>query len=161
MKRQDSRLLALLPAAWLGLATTPSLHAAPPAPDLIVRVDLQKEQKLGKWFVRMRFTVANIGLAPAPPTTLGSWCVAAPGVCPRLHVGGDRFAPAVEAGATSVVKLDTPGIPVANNVFVLGPETEEWLPGRYTIRAKADFLERLIETNEANNTGFAVIEIRP
>lgn len=159
--------MRLTTIAALFLAAGPLL-AGPPAPppphtpgrpDLTVRVDLQKEQKLGKWFVRMRFTVTNIGLAPAPPTTLGSWCIAAPGICPRLHVGPDRFAPPVEPGATSVVKLDTPGIPAGNNVVVLGPETEEWLPGRYTIRAKADFPGRLVETNEANNTNFAIIAI--
>jgi hypothetical protein len=154
-------IAALLVAALPLLGEPPAPQPADTSgrPDLIVRVDFQKEQKLGKWYVRIRFTVSNIRLAPASPTILGSWCVAGPGACPRLHVGPDRFAPAVEAGATSVVKLDTPGIPVHNNAVVLGPETEEWLPGRYTIRAKADFTERLVETNEENNVNFAVIVI--
>lgn len=144
------------------------LCAGPPAPeppytpgrpDLTVRVELQKEQRLGKWFVRMRFTVSNTGLAAAPPSTLGSWCLADAGrACPKLD-GNYQMAPPVVPGATSVVKLPTPGIPVGGNVFVLGPNTMEWQPGRYTITAKADFTTAVIETNEGNNLGSAVIVI--
>ncbi len=154
-------IAALLAAAMplLGVPSRPQPADTPGGPDLIVRVDYQKERKLGKWYVRLRFTVSNIGFAPTPPTTLGAWCVAGPGVCPLLLIGSGRFDPPVEAGATSVVKLDTPGIPVSNSAVVLGPETEAWQTGHYTIRAKADFTETLVETNEDNNTNFAVIVV--
>lgn len=153
-------------AAALLLSAGPLLAAPPPEPpytpgrpDLTVRVELQKEQKLGKWFVRMRFTVLNIGLAAAPPTTLGSWCVAEAGrKCAQLD-GVYQMAPPVVAGATGVVKLATPGIPVGGSVFVLGPNTHEWQPGRYTIAARADFTTAVVETNEGNNNGSAAVVI--
>lgn len=154
-------IAALLVSAGPLLAGPPAPQPpyTPGRPDLTVRVDLQKEQKLGKWFVRMRFTVSNVGLAPAPPTTLGSWCLADAGhACPKLD-GNYQMAPPVVPGATSVVKLATPGIPVGGSVFVLGPNTMEWQPGNYTITAKADFPTQLVETNEGNNQASAVIAI--
>jgi hypothetical protein len=166
-ERKRRGALRLIAATAILLAAGP-LIADPPAPqapfatsraDLTVRVDLQKEQKFGKWFVRMRFTVANVGLAPAPPSTLGSWCLGeAGGVCPRLD-GNYQVAPAVDHGATGVVKLQTPGIPVHGSVFVLGPNTKEWQPGHYTITARADFTTTVVETNEGNNIGSAVVVI--
>jgi hypothetical protein len=131
----------------------------PGRPDLKVKVELQKEQRLGKWYVRMRFTVFSVGLAPAPPSVLGSWCHAdVGGPCPALD-GHYDVGPAVEAGATGVIRLATPAIPPGGNVFVLGPNTKEWQPGRYTITAKADFPNAIPETIEANNQGSAVIPI--
>ena len=153
-----------------GLAASPLLAQRPPAPpspttqtpgrpDLKVRVELNKEQKQGKWFVRMRFTVFNAGLAPAPASVLGSWCHAdAGGPGPPLD-GPYDVGPAIEAGATGVVRLATPPIPVGANVLVLGPNTKEWRPGRYTIKAKADFPNAIVETIEANNQGSAAIPI--
>jgi len=153
-----------------GLAASPLLAQRPPAPpnpgtqtpgrpDLKVKVELQKVQKLGKWYVRMRFTVSNAGLAPAPPSTLGSWCHAdAASPCPPLD-GHYDVGPAVEAGATGVIRLATPGIPIGGSVFVLGPNTKEWQPGRYTISAKADVLAGVVETNELNNQGSAVVQV--
>lgn len=152
-----------------GFVAAPLLAQQPPArpnppqtpgrPDLKVKVELQKEQKMGKWYVRMRFTVTNAGLAAAPPSTLASWCHAdGANPCPPLD-GHYDLGPAVEAGATGVVRLATPGIPIGGNVFVLGPNTKEWQPGRYTISARADFPNAIVETNEANNQGSAVVQI--
>jgi len=159
MRRTPIAALLLAAGPLLGGPPAPQPPSTPGRPDLIVRVELQKEQKLGKWFVRMRFTVTNIGLAPAPPSTLGSWCLADAGhVCPHLD-GNYQLAPPVVPGATQVVKLVTPGIPVQGSVFVLGPNTKEWQPGRYTITASADFTTAVLETNEGNNLGSAVIAI--
>jgi len=160
-----SRTLAILSlAAFPLIAQQPSTVPTPSTqtpgrPDLKVRVDLQKEQRQGKWYVRMRFTVFNAGLAPAPPSVLGSWCHAdAGGPCPALD-GHYDVGPAVEAGATGVVRLATPPIPVGGNVLVLGPNTKEWQPGRYTIKARADFPNAIVETIENNNEGSAAIPI--
>jgi len=155
--------------AILCFAASPLLAQRPPAPapttgtpgrpDLKVRVELQKEQRLGKWYVRMRFTVFNAGLAPAPPSVLGSWCHAdAGGACPALD-GPYDVGPPVEAGATGVVRLATPAIAAGGNVFVLGPNTKEWPPGRYTITARADFTNAIVETIEVNNQASAAIPI--
>jgi len=153
------QLLALT-AICLGLAAAPNpATGTPERPDLKVRVELQKEQRLGKWYVRMRFTVFNDGLALAGPSTLGTWWRAnAGGPCPAVD-GVYDLAPPVEAGATQVVKLVTPPIPPGLSVFVLGPNTKKWPPGRYTITARADFLSVIVETNEANNQGSAAISI--
>jgi hypothetical protein len=147
-------LLAQHPTAPPNSAT-----GTPRRPDLKVRVELQKEQRLGKSYVRMRFTVFNAGLAPVPPSVLGSWCHAdAGGPCPALD-GHYDVGPAVEAGATGVVRLATPAMPVGGNVFVLGPNTKEWRNGRYTITARADFPNAIPETIEANNQGEAVAQV--
>jgi len=161
--------MRLVKLAAFCLVASPLLaqHPAPPnpgtqtpgRPDLKVRVELHKAQKQGKWYVRMRFTVFNAGLAPAPPSVLGSWCHAdAGGPCPALD-GPYDVGPAVEAGATGVIHLATPAIPVGGNVLVLGPNTKEWRPGRYTIKARADFPNAIVETIEANNQGSAAIPI--
>lgn len=149
-----SPLLAQRPST----ATSPTT-GTPGRPDLKVRVELHKEQRLGKWYIRMRFTVFNAGLALAPASVLGSWCHAdAGGPCPALD-GHYDVGPAIEAGATGVVRLATPPIPVGGNVLVLGPNTKEWQPGRYTIRARADFPNAIVETIEVNNDGSAVMAI--
>ena len=162
--------MRLASLAAICFAASPLLAQQPPArpnpatqtpgrPDLKVRVELQKEQRLGKWYIRMRFTVFNAGLAPAPPSILGSWCHAdAGGPCAALD-GHYDVGPAVEAGATGVVRLATPAIPVGGNVIVLGPNTKEWRNGRYTITARADFPNAIVETIEANNQGSAAIPI--
>lgn len=129
-------------------------------PDLKVRVLLKKQQRDGKWFVRARFRVYNVGAVLAGPTTVGAWCLAniGGGQCPALD-GDYTVAPPVEPGATGVVLLVTPAIPAGGNVFVNGPATFEWQPGNYTITAKADFPEELPEAIEANNMGRAAIAI--
>jgi hypothetical protein len=129
-------------------------------PDLKVRVLLKKRQRDGKWFVRARFRVYNVGAALAGPTTVGAWCLAniGGGQCPALD-GDYDVVPPVEPGATGVVLLATPAIPAGANVTVNGPATEEWQPGNYTVAAMADFPEALAEAIEANNRGRAVIAI--
>ncbi len=156
--------------AILCLGASPILAQKPPAapnrdvqapnrPDLKVKVELQKEQKHGLWYVRMRFTVFNAGLAPAPPSVLGSWCRAeAGGPCPALD-GDYDVGPAVVSGATGVIRLAAPAIKAGGDVYVLGPNTKEWLPGRYTITARADFQNAIGETTKANNQGSAAIQI--
>lgn len=156
--------------AILCLTASPILAQKPPAapnpgtetpgrPDLKVRVELLKEQRQAKWYVRMRFTVFNAGLSPAPPSVLGSWCHAeSGGPCPVLD-GTYDVGPAVEAGATGVIRLATPAIPVGGNIFVLGPNTGAWRPGRYTITARADFRNAIAETTKASNQGSAAITV--
>jgi hypothetical protein len=156
--------------AVLCLAASPLVAQQPPPvpkpvtgtpgrPDLKVRVELHKEQRMGKWYIRMRFTVFNAGLAPAPASVLGSWCHAdAGGPCPALE-GHYDVGPAIEPGATGVVRLATPPIPPGGNVIVFGPNTKEWHPGRYTIKARADFPNAIVETIEANNDGSAAMPI--
>jgi hypothetical protein len=149
-----SPLLAQQPTARPNTGTQ-----TPGRPDLKVRVDLHKVQRLGKWYVRMSFTVFNAGLAPAPASTLGTWWHAdAGGPCPALD-GHYDVGPPPEAGATPVVRLPTPPIPVGGSVVVLGPNTKEWMNGRYTIKARADFLNVIVETIEVNNDGSAAIAV--
>jgi hypothetical protein len=140
-------------------ASSKPIKEASARPDLKVGVELRKEQRRGKWYVRIRFTVINRGLAPAPPSVLGSWCHAdAGGPCPALD-GDYDIGPAVESGATGVLRLATPAIPSGGDVFVLGPNTKDWRSGRYTITARADVLGALAETTKANNRGSATIAI--
>lgn len=133
-------------------------HAA--QPDLKVRVLLKKQrQPTGKWFVRIRFRVYNVGAAMAPPSTVGSWCLPEQGrACPALD-GHYDVGPPVEPGATGVVRLATPPIAPGGSVVVNGPATMEWQPGSYTIKAKADFPGTVAESIEANNDGRATVTI--
>ncbi|MCM3877377.1 MAG: hypothetical protein NEA02_13300 [Thermoanaerobaculia bacterium] len=161
MRRTLIAALLLSAGPLLAGPPAPEPPHTPGRPDLTVRVELLKEKRINNWYVRMRFTVSNTGLAPVTKrTTLGFWCIAGPGVCPPVHVPANQFAPALDPPpATSVVKLNTPEIPVGQSVVLLGPETDAWKQGNYTIRAKADLELGIIETNEANNIGSAVIDI--
>lgn len=149
----------------LGLAAAALLPDRPLAaaqrPDLRVAVQLQKVQKQGKWFVNMRFTVSNVGTAPAPQSVLGAWCMAlAGGPCPGIVPKPDyRVGPPVVGGATGAVHLTTPALMPGASVFVLGPDTLEWPNGGYTITARADLPNHIIEPNEANNEATAGIAI--
>lgn len=165
--RQKHPVLSLVPLAlWSAalLAQPPPASSKPATeasglPDLKVGVELRKELRQGKWYVRIRFTVVNGGLAPAPPSVLGSWCRAdAGGPCPALD-GDYDIGPAVESGATGVLRLGTPAIPSGRDVFVLGPNTKDWRSGRYTITARADVPGVVAETIKANNQVSATITI--
>lgn len=143
---------------------TPPSRISPASPtlrksDLKIRVMLRKEKRAGKWFVRMAFRVFNVGAGPAGPSTVGAWCLSpAGGPCPALD-GVYEVAPPIEVGGTAVVELATPPIPPGANVVVAGPNTREWFNGNYTIKARADFLAAVAETNEGNNNGQAAIAI--
>lgn len=157
------RTVWLATLAVLACAAPPAISGAlplpqggnQPKPDLKVRVELAKERRTDGVRVRMRFRVINAGAGPAAPSTLGAWCVpAAGGACPGL-AGQYEQGPAVEPGATGVVRLPTPAIPAGGAVVVMGPATRPWLDGHYTIRAVADVLQTVAETIEANNRGQA------
>jgi hypothetical protein len=140
-------------------SSTSQITAAARKPDLKVKVMLRKTRRDGKVFVRMAFRVFNVGHGLAGPSTVGSWCLSpAGGPCPPLDGVYDVAAP-VEGGATGVVKLPTPVIPSGGNVVVPGPITLEWPNGNYTIKARADFLDVLVETIENNNSGRAAIAV--
>ncbi len=144
---------AVAPQSWGALQLPPG--GTPPKPDLKVRVELVKDRRPDGVRVLMRFHVMNVGAGPAAASTLGAWCLPrAGGACPALD-GPYEQGPAVEPGATGVVRLPTPALAAGAAVVVLGPATRPWPNGNYTIRAMADVLLTVAETIEANNFGQA------
>jgi len=147
-------LACATPAAISGTLPVPQDRNRP-KPDLKVRVELAKERRPDGVRVRMRFRVINAGAGPAAPSTLGTWCLPdGNGTCGAL-AGQYEQGPAVEPGATGVVRLATPAIPAGGAVVVMGPATRPWPDGDYTIRAVADVMGVVAETIEMNNRGQA------
>lgn len=158
------RIARLVLLAFAAAVLLPERQVAagprPPA-DLRAAVQLQKEQRQGKWFVRMRFTVHNAGGTQAPQHVLGVWCRAnAGGPCPAVIPKPEyRVGAVVVPGATPAVHLTTPTIAPGASVFVFGPDTQEWRAGNYTITARADLTEHVPESNEANNEASGNVNI--
>jgi hypothetical protein len=166
MKR-NIRPLTLLAATWFGLATGPSIRAAPPAPDLTVDLVAPATAAPGEDIGnRIRLIVKNVGAAPAHGTQAH-----AAGYMVDLTLGRDPVVPAgfrtYSANFAEDVLLKGGRVsrtedlaPAAFHEYAVGAGIPaDTPPGAYFLCATVDPGNAVAESKEANNTTCRPIRI--